>query len=568
MKKIKFTLFITCFHSFFSFAQHNLVPDPGFDITRAPKSKTMIYFPDMMSRDWLTMTHIGQPRDTTNQIYTRSTSILNPYYSNYPNYFQTFSQTQPLTRKITPRSYPSAVILTELYSYYKNPRFVSPGHPYIMTQLTSALKKDHYYYVEYYVKATCNKVYVSNIDLLFSTNEPGPYHCEDEINWRTPWDCKDSLRYYPASPQIKNPVNRFITDSINWTRICGVYKAKGGEKYITIGNFAHDRDTDTIPGDKRNSSGNDWYILDDVTVTELELPHNITICENQLPYELSPSLSYADYFSYTQPPGDSFTINTPGLFEYTISNEACSAQATISVNTVELLAFDIKDTVICESNTPVVFNSPEPSLPITWHNGSQAKSIQISEEGKYWMELKNVCGTHTDTFYVSLNYPPQILSPDTIVVLCKNDTLPQDLTVYAAINNYDQLLWSSGENSNEIYLTKPGTYTLTAYNDCGENKMIVEALGCPPDFNYTLFISNLITPNGDNLNDTWEVHYSNISILRVEVINSWGSTIYKSDGGNLRWEPSKEGLYFYVIEYIKPVTNEKAVEKGWVQVIK
>ena len=37
--------------------------------------------------------------------------------------------------------------------------------------------------------------------------------------------------------QISNPKGKIITDSVNWTKIAGYYRAKGNEKYIVIGNF-------------------------------------------------------------------------------------------------------------------------------------------------------------------------------------------------------------------------------------------------------------------------------------------------------------------------------------------
>lgn len=542
------------------------MPDPGFDSTRGKKTDALTYFPDRMSRDWLTLTERGIPRDTaTTMAHGRCTAILNPYYLDYPNTYYSFNNS--LVRKITPRSTPSCAILTNMYGYYKA-SYLFPDRPYIMTKLKSSLKRNHFYYEEYYVKATCNHVYVSNIDLLFSVFEPGPYYCVDNINWPIAKKCEDSLRYYPAIPQIKNPAGRFITDSTHWTRICGVYQAQGEEQYITIGNFAHDRDTDTIPGDKRKSWGGDWYLVDDVTVTELDFPSDTTVCNNQFPFTLSPSSSYADYFSYTQSPGTNFVINAPGLYEYAIANEACSAKATVKVNIEQPLAFDVKDTSVCSKDVPVLFISPMINRPNTWYNGSKAKSIRISDAGKYWLELENACGNKADTFELKLHYPPQIVTPDTSVLLCKDDTLAQEQTIHAIVNDYDYLQWSTGEASNDIHLTQPGIYTLTTNNECGESKMTLTAHGCPPDSKYELFVPNLVTPNGDDKNDFWEIRYKNIVITNIEIMNSWGSRIFMSDDSTINWQPTEDGLYFYLVEYIKPVTNERAVEKGWVQVIK
>ncbi len=51
-------------------------------------------------------------------------------------------------------------------------------------------------------------------------------------------------------PQVKYEDNTFITDIHGWTRIEGALTATGGERYLTIGNFDDDENTDTlfVPG--------------------------------------------------------------------------------------------------------------------------------------------------------------------------------------------------------------------------------------------------------------------------------------------------------------------------------
>jgi len=44
--------------------------------------------------------------------------------------------------------------------------------------------------------------------------------------------------FYTA--QVSNPIGRIISDTINWTKITGNFKANGGEKYFTIGTFVQE----------------------------------------------------------------------------------------------------------------------------------------------------------------------------------------------------------------------------------------------------------------------------------------------------------------------------------------
>jgi hypothetical protein len=72
------------------------------------------------------------------------------------------------------------------------------------------------------------------------------------------------------SPQVQNPVGNIITDTTNWTKIEGSFKANGNEDYITIGNFYTDANTDTIrlrPLPFPNASANGYYV-DDMHLVE------------------------------------------------------------------------------------------------------------------------------------------------------------------------------------------------------------------------------------------------------------------------------------------------------------
>jgi Secretion system C-terminal sorting domain len=71
---------------------------------------------------------------------------------------------------------------------------------------------------------------------------------------------------FQVVPQVKNPSGNILYDDLNWTQISGTYHATGGEKYLTIGNFADTTNTviDTVPGGLYLSA---YYYIDDVSVT-------------------------------------------------------------------------------------------------------------------------------------------------------------------------------------------------------------------------------------------------------------------------------------------------------------
>lgn len=65
-------------------------------------------------------------------------------------------------------------------------------------------------------------------------------------------------------PQIKNGTSNFVSDINNWVTISATFKARGGEQYITIGNFFTQAGTPAMDaGGKKEYA---YYFIDDVAL--------------------------------------------------------------------------------------------------------------------------------------------------------------------------------------------------------------------------------------------------------------------------------------------------------------
>jgi len=79
------------------------------------------------------------------------------------------------------------------------------------------------------------------------------------------------------------------------------------------------------------------------------------------------------------------------------------------------------------------------------------------------------------------------------------------------------------------------------------------------------FVPNVFTPNGDGVNDTFEIvgleNYSNVAL---EVYNRWGNQVYKNANYKNQWiaDGLNEGTYYYIIK-LNSLTDSKIL-KGWV----
>ena len=105
--------------------------------------------------------------------------------------------------------------------------------------------------------------------------------------------------------------------------------------------------------------------------------------------------------------------------------------------------------------------------------------------------------------------------------------------------------WSTGEQTQEITVTHPGTYTVTtSIHDCPVTGSLTI-----PHCEFTLHLPNAITPgNGDGLNDYFCIHPKQqliIQKLEVFIYTRWGDLVYHSKDKNFKWDGSKGGKIFH-----------------------
>jgi hypothetical protein len=76
-------------------------------------------------------------------------------------------------------------------------------------------------------------------------------------------------------------------------------------------------------------------------------------------------------------------------------------------------------------------------------------------------------------------------------------------------------------------------------------------------------IPNLLTPNGDGLNERLVLPYAGAGPWALEVYSRWGRSVYRSADYHNEWgAEAAAGLYYYVLR------SSTAVHKGWVEVVR
>lgn len=118
---------------------------------------------------------------------------------------------------------------------------------YLGVELTNTLQPDSFYCISFFVSAP-DSVYLftDNLGIHFSTNLIS----------------QSSLEYLDLEYHIRNPEFHFLDDTQHWVEISGIYKATGGEKFLTIGNFSSFSEVN-LYGDTNSIA---YIYLDDISV--------------------------------------------------------------------------------------------------------------------------------------------------------------------------------------------------------------------------------------------------------------------------------------------------------------
>ncbi len=186
-------------------------------------------------------------------------------------------------------------------------------------------------------------------------------------------------------------------------------------------------------------------------------------------------------------------------------------------------------------------------------------TVNPSSNSSYTIDVTDACGTSA-THTVNVNMPVYapltagIFGPDTI---CMNlqGTLLGTSTGGAGGNT---VVYSgpgdiiSSTDSVALFVTQnSGDFIITITDQCGNtatNQHYVYAEACE------LTVPNVITTNGDGLNDFFVVVNLERFDNNVKVLNRWGKVVFEKDnyqndwdGTNKNGKPLADGTYFYII---------------------
>jgi hypothetical protein len=244
MKKILFTFYFLLF-TFYCRAQ-NLVPNYSFEDTLScPNNGDQLY----LANPWYSPT-AGSPD------YFNECGIVG--YVGIPFNFLGMQNARTGEAYAGFLAYGSSVL---------------PYREYVQVQLADSLIQGKEYCIKFFVNlsdvnSTYTKVAITEIGLLLSDNPI----------------TSTNLQPLPFVPQISSLAGLYLSDTLGWMEISGIYTALGGERFVTIGNFKDDVSTDTLVL-LNSSDPQAYYYVDDVTVIDCA-DTGTSVNEMQVDYQL------------------------------------------------------------------------------------------------------------------------------------------------------------------------------------------------------------------------------------------------------------------------------------------
>jgi len=229
------------------------------------------------------------------------------------------------------------------------------------------------------------------------------------------------------------------------------------------------------------------------------------------------------------------TFENSGSYSFQISNNNCSASFEIDIEILPTPSFDLgPDISICENTSTTLSVPLSEGVNVIWSNTNQTNEIEVFESGVYWATANNNGCIYSDTIVVNY-FPTANLSISGSEVICPN----QEIILTAETDA--EVLWSTGEITNEILVNAPGDYSLVAtdINGClSESSITLNAISEPeiqPLENVIKCRESSVvvkTESSDNENLIWstgdlgsEIRIDEIGTYSVELSNNCGIAI-------------------------------------------
>jgi hypothetical protein len=362
-----------------------------------------------------------------------------------------------------------------------------------------------------------------------------------------------------------------VEDTENWVKLSASFKATSTQQYLLIGNFAVNGAVNYSPVDNTTYDIS-YYYIDDVSVEKIIAPSlsisgTTSVCPGDSVLLQASGWSDIKWAALNKPTtilasGSTLKTRPDAPMSYLISGTVCEATFydTVAVDFYPLPSVHLgKDTMICSSSTLILDAGPGFS---SYHwkelTGGQTLSMnqtfRASAENTYSVSVTSLDGCPGgDTLKLTHYKNPTVdLGPD--IYTCKTEG-----ALHAEGHSYDRYTWQNGSAKPVFYYNKEGVYAVSVENPCG-----IKVSDTVEVILLNIFIPNLITADGNGLNDDFKIQGGVEGKGTLSVYNRFGAQVYHQENYKNEWKGNglSDGIYYYLFSH--PNCEDQT---GWVQLI-
>ena len=254
------------------------------------------------------------------------------------------------------------------------------------------------------------------------------------------------------------------------------------------------------------------------------------------------------------------TPSTNTTYTATSTIGTCTNTAVFTVSVAPIPTITVVGTVICPGQNAIITASG--ATTYTWSTGANTNVISVNPtvNTTYTVTGTTIAScTNTSVYTVNvITSKPQLQEIDPIK-FCLDSIKRITINVTSGNPPYT-LSWLIPSNGMIPYDTVNTTYYFTqSQTPSNGNYIVIVTDQCSfkdtiivniETHNCNVSVPNVVTPNGDNINDVFKINgLENFPNSVLNVFNRWGKKIYTSEDYKNDWKPEQnDGTYFYVLE--------------------
>ncbi|ALR29818.1 gliding motility protein [Chryseobacterium sp. IHB B 17019] len=248
---------------------------------------------------------------------------------------------------------------------------------------------------------------------------------------------------------------------------------------------------------------------------------------------------------------------------YAIGAQGCKSlqPASITIEVVPAIVSTLKGGMICEGDVITLDAGAGPEYHYTWNTGDLTQTINVGTPGTYSVTINNGVCSKVFTTQVIQAVIPEIINVNynengTMILTASN---PSNGALEYSIDN--GVTW---QNSN-VFSNVPRNIVVSI-------RVRVKNTSCVGFLEYFTFVmQNVITPNGDNINDMIDMRgVLKYKDFKATIFDRYGKEVYKASSLQPYWDGYFQGKrlptasYWYQVSFEDPASKKPAVKTGWI----